>query len=334
MIRRTPCRSSRSCTPTTRWAPSSPSAVLAEVAHVRGARRSTPTRPRSVSGKIRTSVRHLGVDLLTVAGHKMYAPKGIGVLYARDGVELEPVIGGGGQERGRRAGTENTASIVALGAAAGLAASSLGEEPAGVRRLRDRLEAELTARLPGRWDPQRRPRRAAPEHAQRQHRRRRRRRTRSPRSRPWPPRPAPRAALGSAARRRRRSYWRWGLRQPTARRGSDWSFARTLDDEKTMYVSPRPASPTRPRCPQRGTRIATRAASNTWDPNGPSADARSSGTVSPSKRTRASCRTTASRKTAHRGSSAGLRRQVAHRAGRARRGTCRSTRLRCGAPAA
>ncbi len=124
---------------------------LAEVAHARGVLFHTDAA-QSV-GKIRTSVRHLGVDLLTVAGHKMYAPKGIGALYVRDGVELEPVIGGGGQERGRRAGTENTAFIVALGAAAELAASSLGEEPARVRRLRDRLEAELTARLPGRVHP-------------------------------------------------------------------------------------------------------------------------------------------------------------------------------------
>ena len=67
----------------------------------------------------------LGADLLTVVGHKIYAPKGIAALYVRAGVELEPVIYGGGQERGLRAATENVASIAALGAAAGLAEADL-----------------------------------------------------------------------------------------------------------------------------------------------------------------------------------------------------------------
>ena len=69
-------------------------------------------------GKIPTLVDELGVDLLTVAGHKLYAPKGIGCLYVRPGIELEPLIHGASQESGLRAGTENVAYIVGLGKAA------------------------------------------------------------------------------------------------------------------------------------------------------------------------------------------------------------------------
>jgi cysteine desulfurase len=80
----------------------------------------------------------------------MYAPKGIGALYVRHGVELEPVVYGGGQEHGLRAGTENVAAVVALGAAADLAAADLaGGEPDRVRRLRDELHRRLANELPG-----------------------------------------------------------------------------------------------------------------------------------------------------------------------------------------
>lgn len=75
-------------------------------------------------GKIPVDVRELGVDLLTVAGHKLYAPKGVGALYVRAGVEIDNLLHGGGHESGRRAGTENTASIVGLGAASALATTS------------------------------------------------------------------------------------------------------------------------------------------------------------------------------------------------------------------
>ena len=93
----------------------------------------------------------LGVDLLTVVGHKMYAPKGIAALYIRDGVTLEPLVGGGGQERGLRAGTENVALAAALGAAADLAADALeAGETARLTSLRDQLQAELSERLPDR----------------------------------------------------------------------------------------------------------------------------------------------------------------------------------------
>ena len=87
------------------------------------------------AGKIPTAVDELGVDLLSLAGHKLYAPKGVGVLYVRKGVHLEPLIHGAGHESGRRAGTENILLDVALGAACDLAQSLLGME--SIRQLRD-----------------------------------------------------------------------------------------------------------------------------------------------------------------------------------------------------
>lgn len=96
-------------------------------------------------GKIRTQVDELEVDLLTVAGHKMYAPKGVGVLYVRQGINLEPVLHGAGHESGLRAGTENVPGIVGLGAAAALAANSLDASQERLQRLRDRLLDALRA---------------------------------------------------------------------------------------------------------------------------------------------------------------------------------------------
>jgi cysteine desulfurase len=86
-------------------------------------------------GKIPTKVRELGVDLLSVAGHKLYAPKGVGALYIRAGVQLEPLIHGAGHERGRRAGTENVLLDVGLGAACELALSWAGD--GSIQQLRD-----------------------------------------------------------------------------------------------------------------------------------------------------------------------------------------------------
>jgi cysteine desulfurase len=125
-----------------------PIADLARIAHEHGALFHTDAA-QSV-GKIQTRVDELGVDMLTVAGHKLYAPKGIGALYVRAGVELEPVVYGGGQERGLRAGTENVALAVALGAAARIAREDLGASGDRLRRLRDLLEARLEERLRGR----------------------------------------------------------------------------------------------------------------------------------------------------------------------------------------
>ncbi len=98
-------------------------------------------------GKILTRVKELGVDLLTIAGHKLYAPKGIGALYIRSGLQLESVVYGGGQEAGRRAGTENVANMVALGTACMLAQEQLSESQFRLQRLRDELQRRLEAYL-------------------------------------------------------------------------------------------------------------------------------------------------------------------------------------------
>lgn len=91
-------------------------------------------------GKIPVRIEELGVDLLTVAGHKLYAPKGIGALYSRYDLNLEPVIYGGGQEEGRRAGTENVAQIVALGTACCLAQEQLTESQKRLCSLREKFQ--------------------------------------------------------------------------------------------------------------------------------------------------------------------------------------------------
>ena len=96
-------------------------------------------------GKIPTAVDSLGVDLLTIAGHKLYAPKGVGALYVRRGVELEPLIHGAGHEHGRRAGTESALLAVGLGAACGLARDLA--PMARVRSLRDRFWEGLQHRF-------------------------------------------------------------------------------------------------------------------------------------------------------------------------------------------
>jgi cysteine desulfurase len=120
---------------------------LAEVAHAQGV--PLHTDAAQSLGKVPVAVDDLGVDLLTVVGHKLYAPKGIGALYVRDGVAVEPMVFGGGQERGLRAGTENVALVAALGAAAAIAAERLGAEQRRLRDLRDRLEQRLAEGLPG-----------------------------------------------------------------------------------------------------------------------------------------------------------------------------------------
>ncbi|MCA9268038.1 MAG: cysteine desulfurase [Planctomycetales bacterium] len=98
-------------------------------------------------GKIPVRVDELGVDLLTVAGHKMYAPKGIGALYVRNGTPLTPTMHGAGQESGLRAGTENVSMIVALGKAATLARQSPDEVAPRLEALRDSLWQTLSAEL-------------------------------------------------------------------------------------------------------------------------------------------------------------------------------------------
>lgn len=94
-------------------------------------------------GKVPVDVRELGVDLLSVAGHKVYAPKGVGVLFVRRGVKLEPFMHGAGHEGGRRAGTENVPYAVALGKACSLARAALPQATERLRSLRDRLWQRL-----------------------------------------------------------------------------------------------------------------------------------------------------------------------------------------------
>jgi cysteine desulfurase len=101
------------------------------------------------AGKIAVNVDELGVDLLSIAGHKLYAPKGIGALYIRRGIELPPLLLGAGQEHGRRPGTENVAYIVALGAACKIAKAHLQTGLHDLRKLADQLYAGLEREIPG-----------------------------------------------------------------------------------------------------------------------------------------------------------------------------------------
>jgi len=100
-------------------------------------------------GKVPVRPAALGVDLLSFTGHKLGGPKGAGVLWVRKGVRLSPLFTGGGQERGRRGGTENVPAIVGLGAAARAAVSGLEAEARRIGALRDAFEEGLAARVPG-----------------------------------------------------------------------------------------------------------------------------------------------------------------------------------------
>jgi cysteine desulfurase len=124
-----------------------PVAEIARFAHERGAL--VHTDAAQAVGKIPTRVDDLGVDLLSVAGHKLYAPKGVGALFVRRGTPLAPVLVGAGHERGIRPGTENVPFIVGLGAACGLAATRLAQEADRQRALRDELWENLRAAIPG-----------------------------------------------------------------------------------------------------------------------------------------------------------------------------------------
>jgi cysteine desulfurase len=121
--------------------------VLAEIAHEHGAL--VHTDAAQSAGKIALDVDQLGVDMLTIAAHKLYGPKGIGALYVRRGTMLDALVHGGGQEHGLRAGTENVPSIVGLGDAARLAAETLREEETRLRELRDLLHHRLSQTIPG-----------------------------------------------------------------------------------------------------------------------------------------------------------------------------------------
>jgi cysteine desulfurase len=127
---------------------------LADLAHAAGALFHTDAVQGA--GKLRLDVKDLGCDLLSISGHKMYAPQGTGVLYVRRGVRLRPMFFGGLHERGRRAGTENVAGIVGLGKAVEMAQAWLGDKAgdgpmAGgieeLKQLRDRLEQGILAEV-------------------------------------------------------------------------------------------------------------------------------------------------------------------------------------------
>lgn len=98
-------------------------------------------------GKIPIDLKNTKIDMLSLSGHKLHAPKGIGVLYLRRGCRFRPLLRGGHQERGRRAGTENSASIVGLGVACELAMQHLQEEQTSVKRLRDKLETGILRQI-------------------------------------------------------------------------------------------------------------------------------------------------------------------------------------------
>lgn len=95
------------------------------------------------AGKFPMDVQAAGIDMLGISGHKFHAPKGVGALYIKSGTLITPLIVGGHQERGRRAGTENVPYIVGMGKAAQLAQEALGFENTEVKRLRDRLESNI-----------------------------------------------------------------------------------------------------------------------------------------------------------------------------------------------
>ena len=120
---------------------------IAEICHSRGVLVHTDAS-QSV-GKIPALVHQLDVDLMTIAGHKMYGPKGVGALYVREGLDLEPVLHGSEHEHGLRAGTENTPYIVGLGQAAMLVGKALEESAERLAFLRDHMQSLLLAGIPG-----------------------------------------------------------------------------------------------------------------------------------------------------------------------------------------
>jgi cysteine desulfurase len=124
-----------------------PIEALARLAKARGAL--VHTDAVQSAGKVPLAVKALGVDLLSVSAHKFYGPKGVGALWIRRGLRLAPLMTGGRQERGRRAGTENVAGIVGMGAAARYAAATMAAEVPRLAELRDRLEAGILRSVTG-----------------------------------------------------------------------------------------------------------------------------------------------------------------------------------------
>jgi cysteine desulfurase len=122
-----------------------PVELLAELAHEAGALFHTDAV--QAVGKIPIDVKSTKIDMLSLSGHKLHAPKGIGALYVRKGVRFRALVRGGQQERGRRAGTENAPAVVGLGKAAELALRHMADEQTRVKDLRDRLESGLLQQI-------------------------------------------------------------------------------------------------------------------------------------------------------------------------------------------
>jgi cysteine desulfurase len=118
---------------------------MAEMAHEKGIMFHTDAV--QAVGKLPIDLKATKIDMLSLSGHKLHAPKGIGVLYVRRNTRYRPLLRGGHQERGRRAGTENSASIVGLGVACELAQQNMEAENTTVKRLRDRLERGILAKV-------------------------------------------------------------------------------------------------------------------------------------------------------------------------------------------
>ena len=123
-----------------------PIRAIADIAHARSVLLHTDAV--QTFGQVPVSVKDLGADLLTLSGHKIYGPKGVGALYVREGVSIEPFLHGGAQERERRAGTENVPGIVGFAAAVRLLLPERDAVAARVTRLRDLLLSSLRARIP------------------------------------------------------------------------------------------------------------------------------------------------------------------------------------------
>jgi cysteine desulfurase len=123
-----------------------PVVEMAELAHDAGVMFHTDAV--QAVGKIPLDLKNTKIDMLSLSGHKLHAPKGVGVLYLRRGTRFRPLLRGGHQERGRRAGTENSASIVALGKACEMAQANLEHENTVVKAMRDRLEEGILAVVP------------------------------------------------------------------------------------------------------------------------------------------------------------------------------------------
>lgn len=119
---------------------------LCDLAHSRGALFHTDAV--QAVGKVPMKLSEMEIDMLSLSGHKLHAPKGVGALYVRKGIRFRPFIVGGHQERGRRAGTENVAGVVALGKAAELSMEHLSDENTRVKALRDKLESWILANIP------------------------------------------------------------------------------------------------------------------------------------------------------------------------------------------